>query len=81
MKLNTKTLEIILIVFHSLAILFLFFSFFIYNYEVFGKFLALDLILFILMELISIACLVFIILLLNWRIKNKIKSGKIKKQL
>ena len=78
-KLNTKTLEIILIVFHSIATLFLFCSFFIFKWQSFeGKFLAINLILFILIELISIACLVFSILLLIWRAKNKIKIKKIK---
>ena len=75
-KLNTKTLEIILIVFHSIAVFFLFCSFFAYNWKVFKKALAINIILFILMELISIACLVFSILLLVWRTKNLIKIKK-----
>ena len=77
-KLNTKVLEIILIVFHSIATLFLFCSFFIFDWTIFQKTLAINIILFILLELFSIACLVFTILLLVWRVKKKIKIKKTK---
>ena len=77
-RLNTKTLEIILTVFHSIAILFLFCSFFIFDWNIFQKTLAINIILFILLELLSIACLVFTILLLVWRIKKKINIKKTK---
>ena len=76
-KASAKTLEIILIVFHSIGIILLLCCLILIKWHTI-PFSKVNLFLFILMELICIACLVFSFLLRLWRAKNIIKSGKTK---
>ena len=76
-KVSAKTLEIFLIVSHSIGIILLLSCLILTKWATI-PFSNVNLFLFILMELFYIACLVFSILLRLWRAKNIIKSGKIK---